>query len=157
MKYLKQTVYILALAGAAALAVNHVPRTRLSIADFDPRPDVTAAAREQDLPTVDLAEAFELFNSGGAVFVDSRPSGLFVQGRIPGALNVPEKESADGLAQFAGMVSTEERVIVYCDGNECLASIHVAEQLRARGYRHVGVFFGGWKEWTDAAYEIEWD
>ena len=33
MKYLKQTVYILALAGAAALAVNHVPRTRQSIAD----------------------------------------------------------------------------------------------------------------------------
>ncbi len=157
MKYLKQTVYILALAGAAALAVNHVPRTRLSIADFDPRPDVTAAAREQDLPTVDLAEAFELFNSGGAVFVDSRPPDCSSRGGSPARSTCRRRSPPDGLAQFAGMVSTEERVIVYCDGNECLASIHVAEQLRARGYRHVGVFFGGWKEWTDAAYEIEWD
>lgn len=157
MKYLKQTVYILALAGAAALAVNHVPRTRLSIADYDPRPDVAETARQQDLPPVDLAEAFELFNSGGAVFVDSRPSELFAQGRIPGAFNVPEKESGDVLSQFTGMVAVEEHVIVYCDGDECLASIHVAEQLRARGYRNVSVFFGGWMAWTDAAYEIEWD
>ncbi|NLI48431.1 MAG: rhodanese-like domain-containing protein [Acidobacteria bacterium] len=157
MKYLKQTVYILALAGAAALAVNHVPRTRLSIADYDPRPDVTATAQQQDLPTVDLAEAFELYHSGGAVFVDARPSELFAQGRIPGAFNVPEKDSGDFLAQFTGMVAVDEPVVVYCDGDECLASVHVAEQLRARGYRNVSVFFGGWMAWTDAAHEIEWD
>jgi rhodanese-related sulfurtransferase len=157
MKYIKQTAYIVLLAAAVALAVNHVPRTRLAIAEFDPRPDVAASAKEQNLPTVDLEQALALFNSGEAVFVDARPAELYTQGRIPGALNVPEKEPGEYLAQFLGMVPLEERVVVYCDGDDCLASIHVAEQLRAKGYRNVAVFFGGWKQWTDAASEIEWD
>jgi rhodanese-related sulfurtransferase len=154
--FILQTLAVVAIAAVVGLAYNQFGPVGISIPKFNPIPDAQKAAVERDLPRLDLAAARTEFDQG-AIFVDARPPEEFSAGRIPGALNVPENDIPDFYPGFKALVPPSERVIVYCDGQECLASIKVAEYLKSQGYRRVEVFFSGWEQWVAAAYPVEWD
>jgi rhodanese-related sulfurtransferase len=154
--YILQTLAVVAIAAIAGLAWNQFAPAGISIMKCDPIPDAKKAAVQLDLPRLDLAAAKTEFDQG-VIFVDARTPADFSSGRIPGALNVPELEIPQYFPEFQALVPPSERVIVYCDGQECLASIKVAEHLRKEGYQKVEVFFGGWQQWVGAAYPVEWD
>ena len=157
MATIRQTVLILLLGCAAGLAFNQLSPGGISLGNHNPFPDVQKTATLESMPTVDLAMAKTLFDQGMAIFVDARPVELFSQGRIPGAFNIPDKQFNAYYPEFQSVIPPDEKVIVYCDGKECLASLEIANQLREKGYTDVLVFFGGWQQWLEAAYPIEWD
>ena len=157
MNVFKQLLLIGFVSIVLALAFNQWNVSGISILEFNPVQSVIKEAAAENLPTITMEEAWRHFEEGTAVFVDARPRDVFAQGRVEGAFSIPEHEIAESLPAFSEMIPTFEKVIVYCDGEECLASLHVANSLRENGYEDVVVFFGGWKHWLDAGYRVEWD
>ncbi len=101
-----------------------------------------------------LPEAKVIHDSGWAVFLDARPEAEYREGHIPKAKNLPYnaiEQHLDLLVQLP----VDTPLVVYCSGTECEASLRLMRNLKAMGYQHVLVFFGGWKEWVDAGYSIE--
>jgi hypothetical protein len=45
-------------------------------------------------------------------------------------------------------------IIVYCEGEQCGASLHLSEELIKLQYTNVKVFLDGWVEWNKAGYPM---
>lgn len=158
-QYLKQALFIVIISVFTAFVFNYLRPSgqAFSLTAFNPFSDAKKTAQEENLPSVEVTIAFEYYNNGSGVFVDARPPELFKVGRIPGSFNIPEKNNVKELEQFRKVIPIDQPVVVYCDGQECLASVHTARQLKKDGYLRVYVFFGGWQQWQEAAHPIEWD
>lgn len=112
-----------------------------------------------ELPTsspaiVYLPEAKNMFESGKALFIDSRHEFDFKLGHIKGAVNLPLAEF-DRHADLVSSLPKEKPLVVYCDGAECNSSVELAVKLRERGLRDVRVFFAGWAEWQNQKLPTE--
>jgi rhodanese-related sulfurtransferase len=46
-------------------------------------------------------------------------------------------------------------MVIYCSGGSCEDSGLLAETLKKLGYTNVGIFRGGWDEWTHAGLPEE--
>lgn len=106
---------------------------------------------------VSLAEAEDLFNSRSALFIDSRQTDLYLSGHIFGALNLPYGEDETESLLLELDRPPEDTLVVYCDGEECRSSVHLARRLHETGFLDVRIFFGGWKEWIGSGLPVEGD
>ncbi len=104
--------------------------------------------------TISLAEAKSFFDTGQAVFVDSRHSFDFRIGHIKSAVNIPLNEF-DAQTNVIAALPRDKTIVVYCDGSECNSSIELAAKLYERGFGGIKIFFGGWQEWTANKYPTE--
>ncbi len=104
--------------------------------------------------TISLAEAKSLFDSGQALFVDSRNAFDFRIGHIKSAINIPLNE-LDSRPEVIASLPKDKTIVVYCDESECNSSIELAAKLYERGVGGVKIFFGGWQEWNSNKYSIE--
>jgi rhodanese-related sulfurtransferase len=148
---------ILVLGALFGFLFNQFSPSGISVTENNPVPDVKEEAAQENVPTVSLNEAFQYFSEGSVVFVDARPPELFSEGRIEGAFNIPEHSMEEHLAEFCQMIPPEVPVVVYCDGQDCVASLKVARALGDAGFQNVQVFYGGWYEWMNAGFPIGWD
>jgi rhodanese-related sulfurtransferase len=105
-----------------------------------------AAASEYAPEYIDFADAYGLFASGEALFVDTRYEYDYELGHIRGAINIPLKEY-DEKKSLLSSVAKDRLIVTYCDGQECNSSLDVATKLSSEGYSDVHFFFGGWTEW----------
>ena len=83
-----------------------------------------------------------------AVLLDARPRPLYLAGHVPGARSCPAGEVDAALAEHVALLDPAAPVAVYCDGAACADSLEVALELKARGFARVGLYPGGWSEWT---------
>jgi len=128
--------------------------TAVSPADFKYRDLVTVSAGTFDVEgaiEVNAAEAKALHDRRTA-FVDSRGSGHYGRGHIPGATNLYFHQVRDGLADVVG---PNDEVVFYCDGPDCHLSANSSAQAIALGYTKVYYFAGGFPAWENAGYPIE--
>jgi rhodanese-related sulfurtransferase len=102
--------------------------------------------------TRDQAQAW--FNSGTAVFIDARHEFDFKLGHIRGAINIPLRMYETKMA-LLDTIPKNRLLITYCDGAECNSSIELSVKLAKDGYSVVKIFFGGWREWTEANLPID--
>jgi len=103
---------------------------------------------------VSLEEARSAWSKETALFVDARPHDLYMDGHIPGAVNLPAYEFDDQLATVADSLEQASMIVVYCDGWECSDSIDVAERLIEYGFQEVRVFERGWRAWHTSGAPI---
>ncbi|MCE5300810.1 MAG: rhodanese-like domain-containing protein [Spirochaetia bacterium] len=109
---------------------------------------------KEEIPKIHLEEAKALFESGKALFIDTRGRSEYNVSHIPGAINM-------GVGEVAGMIpqikeELDGKVLVsYCHGAGCHLSDKVAYSLYEAGYKKVAIYFGGWPEWTDAKMPVE--
>ncbi|MBM4161658.1 MAG: rhodanese-like domain-containing protein [Ignavibacteria bacterium] len=104
--------------------------------------------------TISPDSAKMFFDSGNALFVDSRHAYDYSLGHIKGSINLPLAEYAakkDTLAR----VPKDKLIIIYCDGADCNSSIELAARLFMDGFVNVKIFFGGWGEWKAKSLPIE--
>ncbi len=99
-------------------------------------------------------EVWSLFQTGSALFVDSRHDFDFKAGHIKGAVSVPLKDF-DSTKSLLKDVAKDRLMVIYCDGAECNSSIELAVRLAKEGYKNVRISFGGWREWVDANHPTE--
>ncbi|RKS75729.1 rhodanese-related sulfurtransferase [Motilibacter peucedani] len=78
--------------------------------------------------------------------LDVRSHAAWAQGRIPGAVHVPNDELA---ARAADVVPTPDTaVVVYCWGPGCNGSTRAALTLTLLGYSNVRELIGGFEYWA---------
>ncbi len=129
------------LAAALAVAVSAVPALAAS-------PTEIAGA-----VTVTVDEAAELFDAG-VVFVDVRKRSDFEAGSVPGAVHLDLKSdfSEDTLS---GAVAKDARVVIYCNGVECMRSSKACAKAVDWGFKSVFYLRDGYPAWEAAGLPIQ--
>ncbi len=117
------------------------------------------AERRQELykgiKTVNLTQAYALFQQGQALFIDARKPDEYAELHIPQARNIqPSLLERQGGEAMAGIAKDRE-IVVYCDQESCDLSLKVAERLQALGFTRVQVFLGGFRAWDEAGYPAD--
>lgn len=156
---INQALLLLLFSAVAATAVNLVsPNAIPWIGDYPEidldrsTPVVPPDAAEGDPPYIPWDVA-KMDHQAGALFIDARDPYEYRCGTIPGAINVPfdylpEVEDLTNYFDSAlGGISKDHRIVVFCSGEECDVSIHMARNLQSFGYTNVAIFFGGSREW----------
>jgi len=94
----------------------------------------------------------EIWDSGEAIFIDTRSYEDYLEGHISGAFPIPEDAMQEYFMKFRPFMDPGYRIITYCDGAECLSSLHVADFLNRQGFPNVNIFFDGWELWKIKGY-----
>lgn len=80
------------------------------------------------------------------VVIDTRSAAAWAQGRIPGAVHIPNAELTDRIGENAP--DTDIAIVVYCWGPGCNGSTRGALILASLGYTNVRELIGGFEYWT---------
>jgi rhodanese-related sulfurtransferase len=99
---------------------------------------------------ISLSQAYELYRNK-ILFVDGRDSTEYNDAHIAGAVNLPYFFLNEYNSRI-NLLDKSEPLVTYCEGADCDVSIRLGNELFAKGFRKVFVFFGGWEEWTKAGY-----
>ncbi len=96
--------------------------------------------------SVSAAEALD-----NVLWVDARDVAAFENGHVPGAVNLSEDAWESQLTGLLDVWEPGQRLVVYCDGEACLASRQVALRIRRElALDNVAVLTGGWPAWQEA-------
>lgn len=161
----KQAILWLLLGAAVALGINMVRGSLPLVGEYrelssGDGPIVPPSAMEGDPPFIEINAAQFEFSLKQALFVDAREPEEFACGTIPGSRNLPFESLPEGdlTAHFDSMLFAapkDSSIIVFCSGEECEASLHLARNLQDKGYSKLSVFFGGYREWEKFQLPIE--
>jgi rhodanese-related sulfurtransferase len=109
----------------------------------------------QGVQTVNLAQAYALFQQGPARFIDARPADEFAELHIPKAVNIPPDLPEAGVAEKVAGLARDREVVVYCGQVSCDLALKVAERLQALGFTRVAAYLGGFRAWDEAGYPAD--
>ena len=68
---------------------------------------------------------------------------------IPGSLHFDTPD------ELYAAIRPDDEVVVYCSHVDCLSSVALYRDLRARGYPHVRRYAGGLLDWEDAGLPLD--
>jgi rhodanese-related sulfurtransferase len=88
----------------------------------------------------------------GPVIIDARGANEYASGHIPGAINVPYKETWGRLEELRGY---QERGIVFYCAEGVRAKI-AGDALLVEGFRRVGTLDGSLRAWKQAGLPVEY-
>ena len=103
---------------------------------------------------ITLQQAYSLFNDR-VTFIDARDEAEYIMGFISGSINIPYYDFENHKGKLDNLPK-DKPLVTYCAGTDCDLSILLANQLSKLGYKQVYIFFGGWLEWQNAHYPIEY-
>lgn len=101
-----------------------------------------------------LNQAYNLYISGKAVFIDARDNWDFSGERIKGAINLPEYKFEEE-KYILKSISKKTPIICYCDAEDCGSSKNLSVKISDIGYSNVYYFVGGIYEWRKSGYPTE--
>jgi rhodanese-related sulfurtransferase len=104
---------------------------------------------------ITIQEAEDLWAAGETIFFDARGAGLYGEGHVPRARNLPAAESGQKLPAEVLELSWERTLVVYCEGGDCQSSLLLAKRLHDEGFKDIRVMTGGWEEWIKAGLPTE--
>ncbi len=99
-------------------------------------------------------QAYDLYNSGDAIFIDARDQWDFADGHIPGSINIPEF-SFEPDDSTANALDKTARYVVYCHGLDCDVAVRLAKELRKLGFKNLLIYADGWNVWLNSGYAVE--
>ncbi len=137
-----------------AFSGNTIPliRSKLSV-KFEENVVPYSNEKTQAVKLISHDTAVKLHNEG-KIFIDARDQWDFSEGRIPGALNIPEYSFDESNNLFKSLSKTEITVI-YCGGDDCDTSIRLADKFGRLGFTSVYVYQGGFTEWKAKNHSVE--
>jgi 3-mercaptopyruvate sulfurtransferase SseA len=163
----KQASFILIASAVIGLGLNLVRADRIPYVgqwrdvQTGEGPITPPASEPGDPPFVTIDGVQVDFNSGSALFIDAREPEEFECGTIPGSVSIPFEylpETEDLTLYFdstLGSPSHDQRIVVFCSGDECDLSVHLARNMQAVGYSNLAIFFGGSREWERFGLPME--
>lgn len=163
---IKQALILLIISIILGLGVNLVSPNKIpyigqyrELHDGDgPIVPPTADAGDPPFIAVDVAEME--YSLGKTVFVDARDYEEFLCGTIPGSINIPfdylpEENVEQYIDSALGGLPKDQAIIIFCSGEECDLSLHLARNMQYFGYTDLSIFFGGSREWEKFGLDIE--
>jgi len=102
-----------------------------------------------------ISQARQIFDSGQALFVDSRAIDYYANGHIKRAVSLPLGQFEERIESFKRQYPLSTEIVTYCYAQGCNDSYELALKLMAQGYARVSHFPGGFLGWERAGYPIE--
>ena len=102
------------------------------------------------LPHVTRHELVELIASQRAVVIDARLEVDYQAAHIPSAINLPVHVTPTALQEFARDLPKGQKIVVYCQSDQCEYDDQIGSQLFMAGIKDVSLFHGGWREWKES-------
>ena len=99
-------------------------------------------------PRVSMEDAYKLYTSGKAVFIDVRGNAQFQEGHIKGSLGIPGSQLVKRFLE----VPAGKTIITYCACSAEQSSGRAAADLIAHGVKNVYALKGGWTDWQSKGY-----
>ncbi len=114
---------------------------------------VTNPTSKVPVKYITLEEAYTLYVSGDALFLDARPEQDYGYMHIAGAMSCPYTIAK----QLKPILELDRNrlIVVYCSSNSCPMAEVLATRLDELLFRRVYIFSGGLKEWYNAKYPLE--
>lgn len=79
-----------------------------------PTPGISLPATEDQVPRIGVKEAKAAYDSGAAIFVDTRDAKYYAQAHIPNALSIPLEIFEFDISEVAISLQKEQWIIAYC-------------------------------------------
>ena len=109
----------------------------------------------QGVRTLDLAQAYHIWQEKKALFVDARKAEEYQELHVQGAVNVPPETWAKlSSSELIKMAKTRE-MVVYCSQESCDDALKLAQKLKAAGFTRMMAFTGGFRAWDEAGYPAD--
>lgn len=163
---LRQIILIVVLSALLGIVANLVSPNRIpfigkyrSLSAGD-GPIVPPGAEAGDPPFIAVDVAEMEYSNYTTVFIDSRDPAEFECGTIPRSVNIPfEFLPEEGLEHYIdsalGGLRLDHPCIIFCSGEECDLSLHLARNMQEIGYTKLSIFFGGYREWEKFGLEVQ--
>jgi len=162
----RQIILILVLSSLMGFIANLVSPNKIpffgkyrSLSAGD-GPIVPPAAETGDPPFIAVDVAEMEYSNYMTLFIDSRDPAEFECGTIPRSVNIPfDYLPEEGLERYIdsalGGLSLDHPCIIFCSGEECDLSLHLARNMQDIGYTNLYIFFGGDREWEKFGLQVE--
>jgi CRP-like cAMP-binding protein/rhodanese-related sulfurtransferase len=108
----------------------------------------------EEIITVTPSQAFVYHSDGAALFVDARPSTLYQQGHIEGAINIPLPLFDIMYMMKFSEPDKKRNIIVYGRTISSLYDEQAARKLALRGHENIMVLKGGLTLWKKKGYPV---
>jgi rhodanese-related sulfurtransferase len=118
----------------------------------------TGTPAHESVPESLTLEQFQACVTGKVVLIlDARPELFHRIGHVPGSIALPRDEFETYYKKHQAELEKDKAqpLVIYCSGGSCEDSGLVSETLKKLGYTNVGIFRGGWDEWTHAGLPEE--
>jgi len=117
--------------------------------------DQRRAEQFQGVKTINLAQAYALFQPGQARFIDARPADEFAELHVPKALNITPAMVPAGVAEKVAGLAKDKEIVENCGQVNCDLALKVAEKLQTLGFTRVMAYIGGFRAWDEAGYPAD--
>ena len=109
----------------------------------------------QGVRTLDLAQAYQIWQEKQALFVDARKAEEYEELHVQGAVNVPPETWAELSSSELLKMDRMRELVVYCSQESCDDALKLSKKLRAAGFTRVLAFTGGFRAWDEAGYPAD--
>jgi rhodanese-related sulfurtransferase len=107
------------------------------------------------IPLIDETSAHEMFETGTAVFVDTRTPDDYGDSHVKGALSLPPTDMEEKFPDLEPLLPQTGKLVLYCYGPECDMAEQVAGFLVKLGYADLAIMNAGFHAWEDAGFPVE--
>lgn len=111
-------------------------------------------SKECFFQTIEINDAYKLYSTKSAIFIDGRHRDFYKEERIPGAYSFPYHERKRWEKQIIAEINIESVIIVYCDSYFCGLATATANHLISLGYCNVYGLIGGIDLWKEHSYPV---
>lgn len=122
-------------------------------ADTDSLGTTNHSMLEENPALIGTFQALEIFESKQGIMIDARDQDQYEAGHIVGAWNIPYARFLDNLDKL-DRLPLDTLMVTYCDGEECNASMELANSLVSMGFTRVRFYFGGWNSWVQENHPV---
>ena len=109
----------------------------------------------QGVRTLDLAQAYQIWQEKQALFVDARKAEEYQELHVQGAVNVPPETWAELPASELMQMDRTRELVVYCSQESCDDALKLGKKLKVSGFTRVMAFTGGFRAWDEAGYPAD--
>ncbi len=108
---------------------------------------------------IKLDQCKQMFDSKVVTFIDARDSSLFIEGHISGSINIHfESNDDDAILEKLDDISNDDFLIIYCSGGDCDLSEELGNHLlQYLSYTNILLYEGGFLEWKEKGYPVEYE
>jgi rhodanese-related sulfurtransferase len=104
---------------------------------------------------VSVEDVQKIIGEGGWLVFDARLLKEYDAGHLPGALSFPYAHRDEAFQEWASILNSEQKVLVYCSGKLCDDGLHLAIFLKGMGIKDVALFVDGLDGWKKAGLLVE--
>jgi len=162
-KFIVQASIILAISCVIGFTFNGFSKSPLPVfTKYDPlQAEDAGAINPEDIKDfhvneIDAETLKYLMESEDILLFDARTKDEFNEGHLPKAISFPVYEFARVYPEVKGLFTEGKTIVTYCSSVTCTDSPLLAKKLFAKGYEEIFVFRGGFKDWSELHYPVEY-